>query len=262
MKLILKILWMHALMYSLTLAETLPFTLNIAGHGENITKNLELSDLGEGKTDINFDFYLSDRRYNFDLKSVKLPSNRSYPANLDITIKNAKGEKLGYIFYAYNGVYFLKQMGEFGLILNILGRPVNFKFTFDATKKSHYSIANLGRERFMQDTLIPKFGFQMIRPVVIPKVCANKRSQTYKLDHHPYSVNYTLLDIQNGLVQFQHNLYHDTYFGPILLERFYFNVDNVDTLRESMYAVKYFDKDAGTFKLVYYATKGQLTPAP
>lgn len=46
-------------------AATLPFKLNIKGHGDKVVKNLELSDIGEGKTKI-----------NFDLKSVKLPSNR------------------------------------------------------------------------------------------------------------------------------------------------------------------------------------------
>jgi hypothetical protein len=242
-------------------SQTIPFDLNIKGHGEDITKKLMLSDIGEGKTKINFDFKLDGKKYNFDLKSVKLPSNRSYPTNLDITIKDANGKKLGYIFYANNGVHFLKQMGEFGLIINVLGKPVDFKFIFDKNKKSNYSIANLGTERFVQDTLVPKFGFQMIRPVVLPKISQDVRSQTYSLDHHPYSINYTLKNIDNGLVQFQHNLYSNKNGKVDLLERFYFNVDNLDTLRESMYAVKYFNKHAGTFKLVYYAASGQLTPA-
>jgi hypothetical protein len=203
MKKIIKAIVVSTLIVTVAFAQTLPFELNIKGHGENITKKLELSDVGEGKTKINFNFELDGKKYNFDLKSVKLPTNRSYPTNLDITIKDAKGVKLGYIFYANNGVHFLKQMGEFGLIINILGKPVDFKFIFDKNKKSNYSIANLGTERFVQDTLVPKFGFQMIRPVVLPKISEDVRSQTYSLDHHPYSVNYTLKNIDNGLVQFR-----------------------------------------------------------
>lgn len=172
-------------------AATLPFKLNIKGHGDKVVKNLELSDIGEGKTKI-----------NFDLKSVKLPSNRSYPTNLDITIKNASGKKLGYIFYANNGVHFLKKMGKFGLIINVDGKPIDVKLIFDKNKSSNYSITNLGTERFVQDTLVPKFGFQMIRPVVLTKVTEDVRSQTFKLDHHPYSINYTLKNIDSGFVQF------------------------------------------------------------
>lgn len=245
---------------AVSFAATLPFELNIKGHGDNVVKNLELSDIGEGKTKINFDFRLAGKQYNFDLKSVKLPSNRSYPTNLDITIKDGNGKKLGYIFYANNGVHFLKKMGEFGLIINVDGKPIDVKFVFDKNKSSNYSVANLGTERFVQDTLVPKFGFQMIRPVVLPKVTEDVRSQTFKLDHHPYSINYTLKNIDNGLVQFQHNLYSDKNGKKELLERFYFNAGDLDTLRESMYAVKYFNEHAGTFKLVYYATNGQLIP--
>jgi len=245
----------------LSFAQTIPFELKIKGHGDEKIKNLKLSDVGEKHTKINFDFNLDDKKYNFDLKSVKLPSNRSYPTNLDITIKDASGKKLGYIFYANNGVSFLKQMGEFGLVLNILGKPVDFKFIFDKNKKSNFSVKNLGNERFIQDTLVPKFGFQMIRPVVLPKISENERSQTYSLDNHPYAINYTLKNLDNGLVQFQHNLYGKNDKEMKLLERFYFNANSIETLRESMYAVKYFNKEAGTFKLVYYSAKGQLEPS-
>jgi hypothetical protein len=100
----------------------------------------------------------------------------------------------------------------------------------------------------------------MIRPVILPKINEDTRSQTYSLDNHPYAVNYTLKNIHNGLVQFQHNLYSDNNGGKKLLERFYFNAQDLDTLRESMYAIKYFNQNAGTFKLVYYSAMGQLTP--
>lgn len=238
-------------------AKTLPFILEISGHQDRVVKSLELSDIGEGKTNINFDFTLNNQKYNFDLKSTKLPNNRSYPSNLDITIKDDSNNKLGYIFYANNGVDFLKKMGEFGLVIDVLGKPIDFKFIFDKNKTSNYTIDNLGNERFIQDTLIPKFGFQMIRPVIVPKITQDTRSITFNLDHHPYKVNYTIKNIENGLVQFQHNLYSS---DDKLLERFYFNAGDLDTLRESMYAIKYFNHD-GTFKLVYYAANGQLTPA-
>jgi hypothetical protein len=242
-------------------AQTLPFELQIKGHGEELSKNLKLSDIKEEFTKINFDFKLNNKKYNFDLQSVELPSNRSYPSNLNITIKDDQNKKLGYIFYANNGVHFLKQMGTFGLVLNILGKPVDFKFVFDKNKEGNYSIKDLGNERFIQDTLVPKLGFQMIRPIVLPQVSKNERSQTYSLDKHPFAVNYTLKNIDKGLVQFQHNLYGTKDGKNKLLERFYFNADSIETLRESMYAVKYFNKEQGTFKLVYYSAKGQLEPA-
>lgn len=53
-------------------------------------------------------------------------------------------------------------MGEFGLIINVDGKPIDVKLIFDKNKSSNYSITNLGTERFVQDTLVPKFGFQMI----------------------------------------------------------------------------------------------------
>lgn len=96
-------------------AKTIPFELEIKSDGTDIKKNLELSDAGEDKTKINFDFALNGKKYNFDLRSVKLADNRSYPQNLDVNIKDKDGNRLGYIFYAFNSVSFLQKMGEFGL---------------------------------------------------------------------------------------------------------------------------------------------------
>ena len=124
----------------------------------------------------------------------KLPSNRSYPTNLDITIKGNDGKKLGYLFLANNGVSALKELGVFGLMVNINGQIVDFRFTFQ-NNFGHFDISTLSEERLIQDTLVPKFGFQMIRPIIAPKVDKNTRSQTYSLDAHPYSVNYTLKNI-------------------------------------------------------------------
>ncbi len=242
-------------------AQTLPFDLSISGDSFAVNKSLQLSDLGEGKTTINFSF--KDKQgndYVFDLKYKKLASNRSFPGNLDITIKNSQGEKQGYLFFAINGVDFLKQMGKFGLIIDIQGKPVDIEFLFDANKKGQLRVAQLENERFVQDTLVPKFSFQMIRPVLIPQVKTGFRSQSYALDNHPFLVNYTLKDLDNGLVQFQYNLYKNENNQSHLLERIYFNADSLKTLREAMFAGKYFDKDAGTFKLVFYPTMGQTSP--
>ncbi len=246
---------------SLTWAETLPFKLTIKGAGINIKKQLKLSDVGEGKTNINFDFKdTSDNSYNFDLIYKSLPSNRSYPTHLDITFKDGNGNKLGYLFFANNGVSFFKKMGVFGLIVDIDGKPVDLKFTFDSGKNSDFNIEGLGKERFIQDTLVSKFNFQMIRPVILPQTGPGIRSQTYRLDNHPYTVNYTLLDLDNGRVQFQHNLYQLNSNDEQLLERIYFEADSIETLREAMYAGKYFHKTDGAFKLVFYPAMGQTEP--
>jgi hypothetical protein len=246
---------------TVTLADTLPFDLDIKGGGINFHKALELSDVGEGKTEINFDF--DDRAgkiFSFDLKYKKLPDNRSYPTNLDITLKDSQGNKLGYLFWANNGVAFLKEMGVFGLIVDVDGQPVDIKFTFDKKTKGAMDIDELSDERFVQDTLVPKHKFQMIRPVILPKVDADTRSISYDLDDHPYAVNYTLKNLDNGLVEFQHNLYQKTNEGEHLLERIYFNAGSLEVLREAMYAGKFFHKEDGTFKLVFYPAFGQTEP--
>lgn len=242
-------------------AETAPFTLSIEGAGINISKTLELSDVGEGKTKINFDFTNNEgKKYNFDLAYKKLPVNRSYRTNLDITLKGPQGNKLGYLFFANNGVTFLKQLGVFGLVVDVEEQPVDIKFIFDANKKGDLNTDSLGDERLVQDTLVPKFNFQMIRPVVLPSTAPGVRSQTYLLDNHPYAVNYSLINLSDGMVQFQHNLYQLQDGKEHLLERIYFNADSLLTLREAMYAGKYFSQKDGTFKLVFYPAMGQTTP--
>ncbi len=243
-----------------TIAMITPFQLDITGKGFNITKQLKLGDVGEKNNSINFDFYdKNNQRYNFDLQYKKLPSNRSYPTNLDVTIKDNKGKKLGYLFLANNGVSALKDLGVFGLMVNINGKVVDFRFTFQSNF-GHFNIDALAEERLIQDTLIPKFSFQMIRPIIAPKVDKNTRSQTYSLDNHPYAVNYTLKNINNGLVQFQHNLYQLKEGKEALLERIYFNASSLSVLREAMYASKYFHPQDGTFKLVFYPAMGQTEP--
>ncbi len=246
---------------NIALCETLPFELTINGAGIDIQKSLELSDVGEGKNAINFSFENNEgKKYTFDLNYKKLPSNRSYPTNLDITLKDADDNKLGYLFFANNGVLFLKEMGVFGLIIDVEGQPVDIKFTFEDGKKGELCLGNLTEERFFQDTLVSNFNFQMIRPVVLPQVEKGLLSKTYSLDAHPYTINYSIKDIGNGVVQFQHNLYQINDDHEHLLERIYFEAGNLDTLREAMYAGKYFHKEDGVFKLVFYPALGQTEP--
>ncbi len=258
-----KILFITLLLCSNYLfAETLPFNLSISGAGINIDKSLELSDVGEGKTAINFSFKTStEKAYIFDLNYKKLPSNRSYPANLDVTLKDKAGNKLGYLFFANNGVQHLKEIGVFGLLVNVAGELIDIKFTFEKNKKGNLNITSLGEERFVQDTLVSKFNFQMIRPVILPKIKEGVRSQTYALDSHPYSVNYTLRNLNGGLVEFQHNLYQAMDGEKeSLLTRIYFQADSIETLRKAMYAGKYFHIDDVVFKLVFYPAMGQTEP--
>jgi hypothetical protein len=239
----------------------LPFKLSIKGENINIKKDLELSHVKGNKTKINFNFSSSlGEKYNFDIKYIPLPDNRSYPTNLDITLKDSNGEKLGYLFWAINGIEFLKQMGTFGMIVDINGKPVDIKFVFNENIKGNINVKDLTKERFVQDTLVSKFGFQMIRPVVIPLLKEGLLSSTYNLDNHPYAINYSIKNIENGLVEFQHNLYEKKSRDNHLLERIYFHADNLKTLREVMYAGKYFHPKDGTFKIVFYPTFGQLQP--
>lgn len=247
---------------SISYAETLPFTLSVSGAGIDHHSKLELSDLGEGKTAHKLDIKDSaGAAYSLDIDYKALPANRSYPSNLDVTLRDSDGNKLGYLFFAINNVAFLKRMGEFGLVIDVNGQPVDVVFSFDANKSGKLRVATLGEERLVQDTLAPKFGFQMIRPVVLPETSPGLRSQSYALDSHPYAVNYTLKDMDNGGVQFQFNLNSTRDNKEHLLERIWFNADSLETLREGMFAGKYFDAEAGTIKLVFYPAQGQTQPA-
>ena len=255
--------------FSLTLAAVsastvmaeLPFDLSITGKQFDLNKSLSISEAKEDKTKINFDFTnKTGKKYNFDLKYKVLPANRSYPTNLDVTIKDADGNKLGYIFWANNGTAALKRLGTIGMIVDVDGEPMDVKFTFGKDDKGSLRVKDLDGERYVSDTLIPKKGFQMIRPMLVPLVSKGVRKQSYDLDAHPFTIDYTLKDIDNGLVQFQYNLYKKDGDKTHLLERVYFNADSLETLRDGMFAGKYFDKDYGTFKLVFYPTMGQTAP--
>lgn len=246
---------------SSVLAKDLPFNLSITGNDFDINKDLIISEANGDKTKINFDFKnKSGASFNFDLKYKVLPANRSYPSNLDITIKDGSGNKLGYIFWANNGTEALKNLGTIGMIIDVNGKPMDVKFIFDKNDKGNLTVADLKGERYVSDTLIPKKGFQMIRPMLVPIISDGVRQQAYDLDAHPFKIDYTVKNIKNGLVQVQYNLYKKDGEKSHLLERIYYNADSLETLRDGMFAGKYFDKEYGTFKLVYYPTMGQTTP--
>jgi hypothetical protein len=179
---------------------------------------------------------------------------------LDVTVKDTEGNKLGYLFWANNGVAFLKQMGQFGMVININDKPVDFRFIFDDKKEGNLRVADLGEERLVSDTLVSKLGFQMIRPMLLPQTKEGVRSQSYNLDAHPYQMNYSLLDRPHKQVEFQYNLYQKEGEKNSLLYRVYYYSDSLETLREGMFAGKYFDPKVGAFKLVYYPTQGQTQP--
>lgn len=246
---------------STVLAKDFPFTLSMTGENFDIKKELIISEATGDKTKINFNFENKEgTNFNFDLKYKVLPSNRSYPSNLDITIKDASGNKLGYIFWANNGTDSLKKLGTIGMIIDVNGKPLDVKFTFDKNDKGNLSVEDLKGERYVSDTLIPKKGFQMIRPMLVPLVSTDVRRQSYDLDAHPFKIDYTLKNLEKGLVQFQYNLYRKDGRKSHLLARIYYNAGSIETLRDGMFAGKYFDKEYGTFKLVFYPSMGQTTP--
>lgn len=245
-----------------------PFDLSITGERFNVQRSIEINDLAEGKTDVDFRFTdKAGKAYAFDLKYKALPANRSFPGNLDVTLKDGQGNKLGYLFFAINGVDFLKRMGTFGMIVDIDGKPVDIRF-HAASKPARGAsgdglwMADMEMERFVLDMLAPKFDFQMIRPMILPTAGPALRSQSYSLDAHPYEVNYTLKGMGAGWMEFQSNLSRKEADGAHLMQRVYFHAGSLDTLREAMYASKYFDSRDGAFKLVYYPAMGQTAPAP
>lgn len=212
-------------------------------------------------TDFTYDFANKQgKKYLLHVNYKKLPSNRSFPTNLDITLTDKKGRKLGYLFFAINGVHFLKRMGEFGLVVNDGGDLIDVNFQVTPPKTGGLHIDSLTNERFVQDTLLPSKNFQMIRPVLLNKVDGKKLSKTFSLDNHPFAVNYTLKQLPKQNVMFEHNLYATEKGKPELLERIYYRAGDMNTLREGMFAGKYFHPSYGAFKLVFYPAMGQTEP--
>ncbi|CAA0098864.1 Uncharacterised protein [BD1-7 clade bacterium] len=67
-------------------AASLLFQLHISSENFDPNKRLELSNLGEGGTALQLDFFdKAGNQYGFDLKYKKLPVNRAFLSNLHIT---------------------------------------------------------------------------------------------------------------------------------------------------------------------------------
>ncbi len=240
--------------------EQLPFTLMIKGNGLDTTESVILGELGQGNTHYALAMKPADKgEYNFELNYKPLPSNRSYPANLDINFSQG-GNKKGYLFWALNDLRALKRFGVIGFMVEVDGEMVDVKMDFGSNVAPTLKAASLGAEALMSDTLIPKKGFQMIRPMLLPVTAPDARGQSFALDSHPFEMNYSLIDLPEGGVQFQYNLSRKTEGGPKLAARFYYNAATLEILREGMFAGKFFDAEYGTIKLVYYPTQGQTLP--
>ena len=241
------------------------FQLTIKGMNFDVKRNLLLGNPSSKNSTLNFNFF--DKRkeqYNLALKYKELPSSRSFPSNIDLTV--SKGEaKLGYLFFAVNNLEFLRKIGNFGININIDNDLVNFNFQSDFARDRKGNIdfnLDLDRERFFQDTLLPKKNFQMIRPVILPLVKKGVRSKEFNLDNHPYSIEYKLLDTGDGTVVFQHNFYEYSKdrSSKNLLFRVYFQSHSMEELREAMYAGKAFNFRDAPAKLVFYPSQGQTEP--
>jgi len=230
------------------------FELSISGADILISKSLQLSDIGEGKTEINFSFEASaGKKYTFDLDYQCMPHTpSSYQASLNVTLTDEEGNKLGCLSFTSKGVQSLKKIGVLGFVVDVLEKPVNIEFSFQKDKKGNLDISSLDDEVFFQDTRAPKLDLNVILPVILATTEKGVRSQTHRLRCHPYSINYTLTNIGEGLVQFQHTLYQLVDGNEHLLERIYFQVDSLETLREVLYASMYFHENDGVFKLLFY----------
>lgn len=241
-------------------ADTLPFDLIIRGNGLNIQKSLTISDPGEkGDTvDVHFKNAGGDK-FRLTMRYKQLPPNRSYPRNLDITLRDGDGNKLGYLFWANNGTQSLKDMGHIGMITRHGKQIFDTRFSFKPTSGT-LRVSELKEERFVQETLVPSLNLQMIRPVTLPETQPGTLSQSFDLDAHPYAVNYTIKDQPEGGVRFEHSLHAKKGARHQLLEQIYFHADSLKTLRSALYASKYFHETDGTFKLVFYPTMGQTLP--
>ncbi len=258
---VLMLLALASQLFTPAWAQTTPVTLTIDGDGIVVERTLQLSEPGESHASATIEFSSrSGQTYSLHVKHKNLPDNRSYPGNLDITLKNAAGRKLGYLFFANNGIAALQRVGTLGFIVAVDGKPMDVKLRFGDKNSGNLHVAELGDERLISDTLVAKFGFQMIRPMLLPETQKGVRSQTYSLDTHPYAMNYTLRDLRDGIVQFQYNLYARDDDDTALLARIYYNADSLANLREGMFAGKYFDPKNGAFKLVYYPAMGQTAP--
>ena len=235
-------------------ASTHHTALKISGSSSH---NVEISDKNKYK----LNFKDSEKRdFKLSIGYKKLPSNRSFPNNIDLLITDSRGEKLSYLFFALNDLKFLSQVGEWGIVTRINGKLANFKFSDSTPLTRNLSLASLDNERFIQDTLMPQKNFQMIRPVIMEQVNSSQSSKGFDLDRHPYYVEYKAIQKEDGIVEFQHNLYRKIKNKQELINRIYFHSGSLKTIRLAMYAGKYFSSKDGPIKLVFYPALGQTEP--
>ncbi|MDP0588977.1 MAG: hypothetical protein QS748_07210 [Candidatus Endonucleobacter bathymodioli] len=237
-------------------ADTVSFELNISGEGIAISKSLQLSDVGEGKTEINFSFEASTgQEYTFVLRYGLTSPNPSLRTILYVTLSNRYNKRLGGLFFTNNGVQHLKRIGVLGFVVDDLGEPVDIKLSFQKNNKGNLDISSLGYERFLQDVKVSKWNLRMRHPLILPVIEDGVRSQTNLLVGHPYSINYALTNIGEGLVQFQHNLYKLTDGNEHLLDRIYFQADSLETLRGIMYGTKSIHENDVEFEVTFHTTE-------
>jgi len=201
------------------------------------------------------------KQYELMFKYKPLPDNRSYPGNLDITLSDSKGQKIGYLFFATNGIRALKSIGVFGLRVGDGNNLIDVRFIFDRQQRSgSLQLTDLSDERFVQDTLIPSEGFQMIRPVILDKDRDSRMYKAYALDSHPFEVSYSAVQMSPGIVEFRHNLNTTSDQAKPRLLQTYYRASSQENLRSAMFASKYFDSKYGAIKLVFYPALGQTEP--
>jgi len=237
-------------------ADTVSFELNISGADIAISKSLQLSDVGEGKTEINFSFEASTgKKYTFDLNYKSLLLIPPLQAKLKVFLKDGEGNVLGSLFFTNNDVHHLKRIGVFGFVVDVLGKPVDIEFSFQKNNKGNLDVSSLGDERFIQDVRVEEWNFGMLYSGILPETGEGVRSQTNLLVDHPYSINYALTNIGEGLVQFQHTLYQLTDGNEHLLEKIYFQANSLAILRGIMYGARYVHENNVVFDMVFHPTK-------
>jgi hypothetical protein len=242
-------------------ADTLPFDLKITGDNFNFSRQCEISDVGEGKTTQTIAFKsLDGAEFSIDWNYKKLPRNRSYPTNIDLNVKDASGKKIGYLFWALNDISFLRKMGEIGMVIDIDGKPVDFKLAFDSKTAGSISESAFLHEPLIQDTIVAKSNFQMIRPVILGRFSNGEAKKEFPLDAMPYKTNFTVNVKANGVARFEQNLISTASGSERLLDQVYFTADSIETLRGAMYATNYFDDKEGTMRMVFYPANGQTEP--
>ncbi len=246
------------LLFSLTAcASTHQANLKISGDKFNFEQKIIISK--QKNTLIEFT-NTNGKKFNLSLKYKSLPANRSYPNHLDLLVRGDKGNKLSYLFFALNSLEFLNEVGPWGIISNIENSPVKFEFSPNSSIARNLQLDDLQNERFIQDTLMPNKGFQMIRPVILEATSKNQISKGFNLDNHPYYVEYKAIQLEPGLIEFQHNLYENIGSTKRLLKTIFFRAGSLDTIRTAMFAGKYFNTSHGPIKLVFYPALGQTAP--